>query len=118
MRRQDRYRFPGLEDRYRLRLPLGTADHARCFGKEAADVEGRGARAAHQLHQGSLLQGHQGLQQGTLETLEAGPNVVRIIYLLFSQFQIATVTAEGVMIEGPLELETNWTSATMVQGYE
>jgi len=36
----------------------------------------------------------------------------------FNKVQIATITAEGVTIEGPIELETNWSSATLIQGYE
>ena len=46
-----------------------------------------------------------------------------IYFFLFSfpftnQVQIATITAEGVTMEGPIELETNWSSATLIQGYE
>lgn len=35
-----------------------------------------------------------------------------------NRVQIATITSEGVSIEGPMALEVNWSAASMIQGYE
>ncbi|XP_075548789.1 proteasome subunit beta type-4 [Dermacentor variabilis] len=36
----------------------------------------------------------------------------------FDKYQVATVTAEGVVIEGPLKIDSNWEIAHLVKGYE
>ncbi|XP_077483192.1 proteasome subunit beta type-4 isoform X1 [Amblyomma americanum] len=36
----------------------------------------------------------------------------------FDKYQLATVTAEGVVIEGPIKVDSNWEVAHLVKGYE
>uniref|UniRef100_L7M5P3 Proteasome subunit beta n=1 Tax=Rhipicephalus pulchellus TaxID=72859 RepID=L7M5P3_RHIPC len=36
----------------------------------------------------------------------------------FDKYQVATVTSEGVVIEGPLKVTSNWEIARLVKGYE
>ncbi|KAL3201913.1 hypothetical protein MRX96_012185 [Rhipicephalus microplus] len=36
----------------------------------------------------------------------------------FDKYQLATVTPEGVVIEGPLKVDSNWEIAHLVKGYE
>ncbi|XP_065182889.1 proteasome subunit beta type-4-like [Sycon ciliatum] len=62
---------------------------------------------------------------GGLSKEQARNLLVRCMRLLFyrdcrasSKFEIATVTAEGQEIEGPLTLDTDWSIAHMVQGFE